>query len=334
MPNNQIGLSRRALLKGMGSVGLAAASPKVFATSENFTSMQPPDPPPSPVTPVATPFALGDVDLLEGPFFKARLKSQTYLLALEPDRMLHAFRVNAGLQPKAEIYGGWESAPTWTDIHCQGHTLGHYLSACSLMYGATRDARFKQRADYIVTELRDCQIAGKTGLVTAFPEGNGLMDTVLNGKKYTGVPWYTSHKIYAGLRDASLYTNNPQALEVLVKFCDWAVTATATLTDEQFQKMLEVEHGGMNEVLADAYEMTGDARYLALSKRFCHQAILNPLSKSRDHPGWSSCQYTNPEGHRLQSAVPDNWSEELPCGIRLLLEDGCNHAFFCERQSW
>ena len=109
------------------------------------------------------------------------------------------------------------------------------------------------------------------------------MDAVLSGKKFTGVPWYTLHKVYAGLRDASLYTNNPMALEVLTRFCDWAVTATAPLTDEQFQKMLEVEHGGMNEVLADVYEMTGDARYLTLAKRFCHQAVLDPLAQSRDH---------------------------------------------------
>ncbi len=170
--------------------------------------------------------------------------------------MRHSFRVNAGLPPKAEIYGGWESAPTWADIHCQGHTLGHYLSACSLMYGATRDVRFKQRTDYIVVELRNCQVASKTGLLTAFAEGNALMDTVLSGKKYTGVPWYTSHKVLAGLRDASLYTGNPAALEALTKFCDWAIAATAPLTDDQFQKMLDVEHGGMNEVLADVYEIT------------------------------------------------------------------------------
>ncbi|SDF73676.1 glycoside hydrolase family 127 protein [Terriglobus roseus] len=283
MAQDQIGLSRRGLLKGIGSVGLAAASPRTFAASETYSAEQPPDTSPSPVTRIATPFALGDVDLLDGPFLRARTKSQGYLLSLQPDRMLHTFRVNAGLQPKAEVYGGWESAPTWADIHCQGHTLGHYLSACSLMYGATRDERFKQRADYIVNELRDCQVAGETGLVSAFPEGNGLMATVLSGKKYTGVPWYTLHKVYAGLRDARVYTDNPVALEVLIKFCDWAVTATAPLTEEQFQKMLEVEHGGMNEVFADAYEMAGDARYLALAKRFCHQAILEPLSKSRDH---------------------------------------------------
>jgi DUF1680 family protein len=283
MHKSDTGLSRRGLLKGIGGLGIAAASPKVFAGSAIYPSVQPVDPPPSPLTPQVTSFALGDVDLLDGPFLKARLRCQNYLLSLDPNRMLHTFRINAGLQPKAAIYGGWESAPTWTDLHCQGHTLGHYLSACSLMYGATRDARFKQRTDSIVAELRDCQAASKTGLLTAFPEGNGLMDVVLSGGKYTGVPWYTSHKVLAGLRDASLYTNNPVALEVLVRFCDWAIAATAPLSDEQFQKMLEVEHGGMNEVLADVYAMTGDDRYLTLSKRFCHRQILDPLAKSLDH---------------------------------------------------
>lgn len=279
-----IGLSRRGLLKGMGSVGLAAAGLRVFAASEVLSSsVQPSKAPPSPATRVATPLPLSDVELLDSPFLKAQSRTKEYLLSLAPDRMLHTFRVNAGLQPKAEVYGGWESAPTWTDIHCQGHTLGHYLSACALMYGATRDVRFKQRSDYIVAELRACQITGRKGLLTAFPEGNGLMDVVLTGKKYTGVPWYTLHKVYAGLRDASLYTNSPVALEVFVKFCDWAVKATEPLTDEQFQRMLEIEHGGMNEILADAYEMTGDARYLTLAKRFCHLAVLDPLSKSRDH---------------------------------------------------
>jgi len=280
---NRSVLSRRGLLKGMGSLGLAAVSPDVFATAGTVLPVHPPDPPSSPIARAVTSFALSDVDLLDGPFLKARLRSQRYLLSLEPDRMLHTYRVNAGLPPRAEVYGGWESNPTWTEIHCQGHTLGHYLSGCSLMYGATQDVRFKQRADYIVAELRDCQIAGKTGLLTAFPEGSSLMGTVLSGKKYTGVPWYTLHKVYAGLRDASLYTNNPVAMEVLIKYCDWAVTATAPLTDEQFQMMLEVEHGGMNEVLADVHEMTGDVRYLTLARRFCHQSILAPLAKSRDH---------------------------------------------------
>lgn len=283
MAINESGFSRRGLLKGIGSLGLAAAGPKLSATTSSTQSVQPKDPPPSRMALTATPFALSEVDLLDGPFLQARARTQAYLLSLDPNRLLHTFRVNAGLSPKGEVYGGWESAPTWTDIHCQGHTLGHYLSACSLMYGATGDLRFKQRADVIVTELHECQVASNTGLLTAFPEGGALMEAALKGEKYTGVPWYTVHKVYAGLRDASLYTDNPLALDVLAKFCDWAVTATASLTDDQFQKMLDVEHGGMNEVLADAYEMTGNARYLTLAERFCHRSVLDPLSRSRDH---------------------------------------------------
>ncbi len=277
-------LSRRGLLKGLGSLGLAAATPDAFAAPPGDPPALPPSPPSaSPVALAAASFALNDVDLLESPFLQARLRGQHYLLSLDPDRMLHSFRVNAGLPPRAPVYGGWESEATWADIHCQGHTLGHHLSACALLFGATQDVRLKQRSDYIVAELRECQIRSRTGLLTAFPEGNSLMEAVLTGKKYTGVPWYTLHKVYAGLRDASLYTDNPVALEVLVRYCDWAVTATARLSDQQFQTMLEAEHGGMNEVLADTYAMTGDARYLALAQRFCHRAILDPLAKQRDH---------------------------------------------------
>ena len=287
-----IGPSRRDLLKGLGYVGLRAAG--LSATSGLDALAQVPGQPsalptpqpalaPAPVQATVSAFALSEVDLLDGPFLRARLLSQKYLLSLDPDRLLHTFRVNAGLPPKAEVYGGWESAPTWADIHCQGHSLGHYLSGCALMYGSTADENFKQRADYIVAELRDCQVAGKTGLITAFPEGNVLLDNVLSGKKYSGVPWYTLHKVYAGLRDASLYTKNPMALEVLVRFSDWAVAATSPVSEEQFQKMLDQEHGGMNEVLTDVYEMTGDTRYLALARRFCHKAVLDPLARSRDN---------------------------------------------------
>ena len=281
-----MGTSRRDLLRGLGCVGLNGAILSAGLEHDALAQgpgLSPEVPLPRPFPAAVSAFGLGEVDLLDGPFSRARQRSQHYLLSLDSDRLLHNFRLNAGLQPKAEVYGGWESAPLWADIHCQGHTLGHYLSGCAIMYGSTGDERFKQRADYIVAELRDCQVAGKTGLVTAFPEGNGLLDTVLRGDKYSGVPWYTLHKVYAGLRDASTHTRNPLALEVLVRLSDWAVTATSSLSEEQFQKMLNEEHGGMNEVLADVSEMTGDARYLALAKRFCHQAVLNPLAKSRDN---------------------------------------------------
>ncbi len=272
------------MIKGLGYVGLSAAGLSAGAGKDALAQVPgSPSASTAPVQPTVSGFALSEVDLLESPFLHARERSKKYLLSLDPDRFLHTFRVNAGLQPKAEVYGGWESAPTWTDIHCQGHSLGHYLSGCALMYASTADDRFKQRSDYIVAELRDCQVAGKTRLISAFPEGNSLLDSVVSGGKYTGVPWYTLHKVYAGLRDASLHTKNPMALEVLVRFSNWAVTATNSLSEVQFQTMLEVEHGGMNEVLTDVYQMTGDGRYLVLAQRFCHKAILDPLARSRDN---------------------------------------------------
>ena len=195
-------------------------------------------------------FELRDVRLLDGPFLQAQRLSAAYLLSLDCDRLLHGFRVNAGLPAKAPIYGGWESAPTWTDIHCQGHSLGHYLSGVAFMSAATGDKRMRQRVDYIVAELAACQKAGDTGLLCAFPEGPGLVAAfIADDSKVTGVPWYTLHKVYAGLRDAYQQTGSTQARDVLIRFADWAVVATRSLSDERFETMLGVEHGGMNEIL-------------------------------------------------------------------------------------
>jgi uncharacterized protein len=234
------------------------------------------------VTPRAAVFNLADVRLLDGPFRQAQTRDAGYLLRLEPDRLLHNFRVNAGLKPKAPVYGGWESAEPWVAIRCHGHTLGHYLSACSLMFASTGDPRLKQRADYIVAELRECQDAGRGGLVCAFPDGGAPLREILHATRFVGVPWYTMHKIFAGLRDAHLYTNNRAALDVLVKLSDWAVAHTRNLSDQEFQRMLDTEHGGMNEVLADVYALTGEPRFLALAQRFCHRALLDPLAQGSD----------------------------------------------------
>ena len=228
-------------------------------------------------------FPLTDVRVLEGPFLEAQQRDEAYLLKLEADRMLHNFRVNAGLEPKAPVYGGWESEQTWADIRCHGHTLGHYLSAASMMYASTGHDGIKQRVDYIVGELKACQDAGKTGLVCAFPDNSAQIDNMAAGRRSTGVPWYTLHKIFAGLRDAYLFSNNGTARDVLVKLTDWAVNVTKDMTDDQFQRMLGTEHGGMNEVLADVYTISNDPKHLALAERFCHQAILIPLSEGRDN---------------------------------------------------
>jgi DUF1680 family protein len=276
-------MTRRELLAVLGAgafVGLATGIPSKLA-ARTFTQ--------GPCAAVAggvpvklSPFSLHDVRLLDGPFLEAQRRDLTYLVSLQPDRMLHNFRVNAGLAPKAPVYGGWESEEPWVEIRCHGHTLGHYLTAASLMYASTGDERMKQRVDYIVEELKACQKAAGTGLVCAFPDGATQLENAVAGRKFVGVPWYTMHKIFAGLLDAHLHAGSAPALEVLTKLADWTANATEGMTDEQFQRMLETEHGGMNEGLANLAALTGNSKYLTLARRFCHQAVLSPLSDSQD----------------------------------------------------
>ncbi|WP_310104376.1 beta-L-arabinofuranosidase domain-containing protein [Sphingomonas sp. BE138] len=223
-----------------------------------------------------------DVDLHDGPFLHAQQQTEAYILRLQPDRLLANFRVNAGLKPKAPVYGGWESEPMWADINCHGHTLGHYLSACALAYRATGNKQYRQRIDYIAAELAACQKAAGSGLVCAFPKGAALVAAHLRGEPITGVPWYTLHKVYAGLRDATLLADSQAARAVLLRLADWGVVATRPLSDAQFEEMLKTEYGGMNEVYADLFVMTGNADYRHLAERFSQKAVLAPLVKGQD----------------------------------------------------
>jgi uncharacterized protein len=268
------GATRRSVLSGAGVVAMAAGA--------GWTPLSAQMPRPAAAMKLK-PFAMTDVDLGEGPFLHAQRMTEAYLLRLEPDRMLHNFRVNAGLKPKAAVYGGWESEPTWEEINCHGHTLGHYLSGCALAYASTRNAEYKRRIDYIAGELAACQQASGSGLVCAFPKGASLVAAHLRGEPITGVPWYTLHKVYAGLRDAVLLADSAPSRPVLMRLADWGVVATKPLSDAAFEAMLATEHGGMNEIYADLYFMTGNADYRELSQRFSHKAILDPLAKRRDH---------------------------------------------------
>ena len=272
------GRSRRHFLASAAKVGLLAGWSMVEA-GPAFAAQGPQTAP----MPKLQPFDLADVELSESPFLHAQRMTEKYLLSLDADRLLHNFRVNAGLNPKAPVYGGWESEPTWEEINCHGHTLGHYLSACALAYRSTKDRRFKQRIDYIAAELDACQKAAGTGLICAFPDGPALVAAYLKGEKISGVPWYTLHKVYAGLRDAALLADSGTARTVLLRLADWAVVATRPLSDAQFEAMLAIEHGGMNEIFADLYVMTGNADYRTLAKRFSHKAILEPLAQGRDY---------------------------------------------------
>lgn len=280
--------TRRQFLRalGIGAAGvltapIAQAQSKVAA--ENSRAAAPNAAGPNPQSHLAVePFRLVDVRLLPGPFLDAQHRDEKYLLQLEPDRLLHNFRLNAGLPAKAAVYGGWESQEPWVEIRCHGHTLGHYLSACSLMHASTLDDRFRERVDYLVDQLAQCQEAGKSGLICAFPDGAAQLDNSIAGKPFLGVPWYTMHKICAGLRDAHVHVGNARALQVLRRLTDWAWSATRDLTDDQLQRMLDREHGGLNEVFADVYALTREPKYLQLAQRFSHRALLVPLAERRD----------------------------------------------------
>jgi uncharacterized protein len=234
----------------------------------------------------ARPLPLSDVRLTGGPLKHAQDLDAKYLLELEPDRMLAYYRERAGLKPKAEPYGGWDGGGR----NLTGHIGGHYLSAVSLMWAATGDERFKQRAETMVRELKEVQDEHGDGYLCAFEGGRECFRGLSEGDIRSGgfdlnglwVPWYTLHKTMAGLRDAYRHTGNGTALEVEVKIAEWAAGILSDLTEVQVQKMLETEFGGMNEVLADLYADTGDDRWLELSYRFEHRAIVDPLKRHQD----------------------------------------------------
>jgi DUF1680 family protein len=277
-------LSRREMLAllGMGALDVVVRPQAIAGADASSRLRAPVAEAGAPPRSHPRPFPLADVRLLDGPFRDAQSRDARYLLTLEPDRLLHNFRVNAGLRPKAAVYGGWESEEPWVEIRCQGHTLGHYLSAVAMMHAATGDPRFAERATYVVAELRACQQARGDGLVCAFPDGSRPLDDAVAGRPFPGVPWYTMHKVLAGLRDAHMHAATPGALEALADLAEWAWNATRAMSDDAMQRMLDTEHGGMTEVLADASVLAGEPRYLALARRFVHRRVVEPLAQGRD----------------------------------------------------
>jgi uncharacterized protein len=242
----------------------------------------------------AYPFDIRDVRLLDGPFRGAMEADAHYLLAIEPDRLLSEFRAHAGLLPRAPKYGGWESSGL------AGHTLGHYLSACSMQYASTGDSVFRQRVAYVVDELWACQQARRqspapgllpmAGYVGAIPREDSLWSEVAAGQirshgfDLNGAwsPWYTVHKVMAGLLDAWLYCDNARALEIEKGMAAWTATVVGHLPDSTLQKMLGCEYGGMNDVLANTYAFTGEKKWLELSYRFHDKRVLDSLSLGLD----------------------------------------------------
>lgn len=229
-------------------------------------------------------FKLKDVRLLSSPFLKAEETDQTYMLSLNPDRLLAPYLKEAGLTPKAESYGNWEN--TGLD----GHIGGHYVSALSLMYASTGDAKVKERLDYMIDELEKCQLKNGNGYLSGVPGGKEIWAQIKSGNIKASsfslngrwVPLYNIHKTFAGLHDAYAIAGNEKAKQMLIKLTNWCIDLVAGLTDQQIQELLKSEYGGLNEVFADVYEITGDKKYLKLARQFSDQSILKPLLLQKD----------------------------------------------------
>lgn len=224
-------------------------------------------------------FSLSEVQLLDGPFKHAMELNVDVLLQYDTDRLLAPFLKEAGLPKKAEYF------PNWAGL--DGHVGGHYVSALAIHYAATGNEACKERLDYVLAELKRCQDKNGNGYVGGVPDSERLWGEVKSGNygfvnRYW-VPWYNIHKTYAGLRDAWMYAGSEMAKDMFLKLCDWGCDVTGSLTDEEMERMCGQEFGGMNEVYADAYQITGDTKYLKVAKRFAHHWLLDSMAKGVDN---------------------------------------------------
>ncbi len=254
-------LSRRQFLAASALVPLAAAA-KPSAVKDSVPSK-------------AQPFDLGSVRLTDRALLETAERNREFLQGLEIDRLLHTFRLTAGLPTSAQPLGGWEKP----DVELRGHFTGHFLSACALSSSASGDTMLRGAGNRVVAELAKCQKANGNGYLSAFPPS--FFDRLKAGEK-VWAPWYTIHKILAGLLDMYLLTGSQQALDVARGMADWTRRWTDSLSDADMARIMHVEFGGMNEVLYNLYAVTGVQDYAAAAHRFDHEQIFGPLSEGRD----------------------------------------------------
>ena len=223
-------------------------------------------------------FDLKDVRLLPGRVHDNLMRDSVWMTSIDVNRLVHSFRNNAGVYAGVEggyesirKYGGWESL----DCDLRGHTTGHLLSAYGLMYAATGAEIFKLKGDSIVDALAEVQAAlGPSGYLSAYPEE--LINRNLRGKS-VWAPWYTLHKLFSGLIDQYLYSDNAKALEVVTKMGDWAYKKLIHQPEETHRLMLRNEFGGINEAFYNLYAVTGDKRFQELATYFYHNDVIDPL---------------------------------------------------------
>ena len=298
------GLSRRRALTvfGLGAGALIAeqalvadgipppAGPQVQARSA------PPEPSgyaPNGTAGRAAALPLDAVQLLDSPFRLNQARNTTYLLFLDPERMLRSFRVNYGEPTTAVPLGGWEKP----DSQIRGHMTGHLLSALALTYANTGDGDAKSRGQYLVSQLavfqaKDASRGFRAGYLAAFPEG--YFDILEQGKSIWA-PYYMIHKYLAGMIDQYQLAGDDQALDVAKKLADWVDWRTRRLSYGQMQMVLQTEFGGLAEALANLYTITGQERYLAAAQRFYHAIVLDPLAEGMDNLPGLQANVTTPK---------------------------------------
>ena len=245
-------------------------------------------------------FDLEEVTLLDGPMKTAMFKNIDMLLQYDTDRLLTPFVRQSGLsdKPSSPYYQWTTRHPNFRNwggdagFDLSGHVGGHYLSALALAYAACHDealrSRLKERLDYMLRVMKDCQDAydqdtsGLYGFIGGQPINQSWRDlyqgnTATIRNNWGWVPFYVQHKILAGLRDAFLYGNSEVAKELFRKLADWSVNVVARVSDSDMQDWLNCEHGGMNESMLDAYQLFGDRKYLSAAKKYTHQSMLNGM---------------------------------------------------------
>ena len=221
-------------------------------------------------------FDLNDVKLLDSRFKDNMERDGKWLLSIYINRLLHSWRVNAGMETHAKPLGGWEGL----DVELRGHTTGHVMSALAMMYASTGNAAYKNKGDSIVSALADIQqVLNQNGYLSASPQN--LINRAILGKP-VWAPWYTIHKIMAGLIDMYQYAGNKQALAVVVKMGDWAYNKLKNLSPEQLSVMLKNEFGGMIEAAYNLYGITGNEKYKTLAELFYDHKVFDPLVQKKD----------------------------------------------------
>jgi uncharacterized protein len=266
-------ISRRGFVTSTIGAGLALAVPRlradvVAATTSAGDTLDPHGP-----SGKMEPFPLSAVRLTAGPIRDAVALHRRFMATFPPDRLLHTFRLNAGMPSSAEPLGGWE-AP---DNELRGHFTGHYLTACAQMSAGHDDAEMKATGDVLVRELAKCQ--ARNGYLSAFPEEH--FDRLRDGVR-VWAPFYVQHKILQGLLDMHTLTGNAQALQVALGMAKWTQRYVQPFSEEHMERILNTEYGGMNDALYDLAAITGDEQWREVAHKFDHERIFHPLAEARD----------------------------------------------------